>query len=72
MKLRGGAWVSDNSDAEALAAALIASASATVNAVAAPTRLLRCARNDEPLSIRAEFETPALALAAHFLKEVMR
>ena len=72
MKLRGGTWVSDNSDAEALAAALIASASVPIQADAAPTGLLRCARNNEQRVTEDGFESHPLELTTRFIKAVVR
>ena len=63
MKLRGGQWVSDNSDAMALAAALNASTAASIKAEESGRRLLRNARNDEPLSSTAEIESRTLVRA---------
>ncbi len=63
MKLRGGEWVSDESDAMALAAALNASTAGALKAEAPPRRLLRCARNDEPLSNQVESALPFLVTA---------
>lgn len=63
MKLRGGQWVSDNSDAMALAAALNTSTTAQLKVEEPTRRLLRYARNDEPRSSTAEIESRTLVRA---------
>lgn len=73
MKLRGGEWVSDNSDAEALAVELKASASAAPLTVEKPaTRLLRYARKQDRVVTRDELKSQRLELTARFTKAVMQ
>ena len=72
MKLRGGQWVSDHSDAEALAAALIALGSAPIKAAAAPTGLLRYARSNQQRVTGDGSESHLLELTARFTKAVMQ
>ena len=71
MKLRGGVWVSDSSDAEALAT-LNASVLAPIKVVEQSARLLRFARKDEEISCAAEFESHPMELTARFIKAVMQ
>ena len=71
MKLRGGVWVSDSSDAEALAT-LNALVLAPIKVVEQTAILLRCARNEEEVSCAAEFESHPMELTARFIEAVMQ
>ena len=72
MKLRGGQWVADTSDAEALAAALDVSAMAPLKIEEPTTTLFSNAGNDEQRLTQGEIESHSLELTEHFIKAVMQ
>ncbi len=73
MKLRGGVWVSDNSDAEALAVEHKASRSAAPLRVEKPaTRLLRNIRKQDRRATEDESQLQRLERTARFIKAAMQ
>ncbi len=73
MKLRGGMWVADTSDVEALSAMLkVAEPASAVKIASATRKLLRNAPVDKQLSTRQDIESHTLELAACFIKAVMQ